>query len=108
MTGMEFYGHVNTLEQFFSYGPDGQLRYRPWNRNYSTVHPDREPGTDMNSVAFTIRGGEYFQVMEELDKSEGRGGVRPAGNFMDDRGDGTEPGRHRRRSRQQPAPDGHQ
>lgn len=84
MTGMEtFYGHVNTLEQFFSYGPDGKLAFSPFNTNYGTVHPDREPGTGKNAVEFTLEDGEFFQVREDIDKSEGRGGTNPAGNFLD-------------------------
>lgn len=83
MGPMKFFGHVNSLEQFFSHDEDGKLRYKPWNTYYSTVHPDTEPGTGPDAVSFEIGPKEYFTVFEEIDKSEGRMGTRRAGNFLD-------------------------
>lgn len=80
---MEFFGHVNTLEQFFSYGPDGKLVFDPWNTAYGTVHPDTKLGSSKNAVVFTLESGEFFQVRGDIDMSEGRGGTRAAGNFLD-------------------------
>lgn len=78
-----FHGHVNTLEQFFSYGADGKLVFAPWNTNYGTVRADRELGTGKDDVEFVLEDGEFFQVREDIDKSEGRMGAKPAGNFLD-------------------------
>ncbi len=63
MTGMEtFYGHVNTLEMFFSYGADGKLKFEPFNNAYGAVHPDAGPGTGINDVELVLNDGEFFQV----------------------------------------------
>lgn len=84
MVGAEtFYGHVSTLEMFFSYGADGELVFSPWNVNYGTVHPAREPGTGKDDVEFTLEDGEFLQVCEDIDMTEGRMGTKPAGNFLD-------------------------
>lgn len=59
-----FYGHVNTLERFFSYdGPGGTLRFSPWNNAYGAVHPDPVPGTGENDVELILNDGEFFQVL---------------------------------------------
>lgn len=34
-------------------------------------------------LLFTLEDGEFFQVREDIDKSEGRMGTKPAGNFFD-------------------------
>ncbi|MET4143841.1 hypothetical protein [Arthrobacter sp. UYCo732] len=56
------YGHVNTLEMFFSYGPDGKLKFEPFNNAYGAVHPDAGPGTGINDVELVLNDGEFFQV----------------------------------------------
>jgi hypothetical protein len=71
-----FYGRVNTLEQFFSYGPDGKLRFEPFNISYGTVHPTSGPGTGKDDVELVLNEGEFFQVWDH-----NRG--YPAGNFLD-------------------------
>lgn len=77
ITGMEtFYGRVNTLEMFFSYGPDGKLQFKPFNTAYGTVHPTAGPGTDINDVELVLNDGEYFQVSGFYRASDG-------GNFLD-------------------------
>ncbi|MFB9713962.1 hypothetical protein [Arthrobacter methylotrophus] len=76
MTGMEtFYGHVNTLEMFFSYGPDRELKFAPFNNAYGAVHPDAGPGTGINDVELVLNDGEYFQVSGFYRASDG-------GNFL--------------------------
>jgi hypothetical protein len=63
MAGMEtFYGHVNTLEMFFSYGPDGTLTFEPFNVAYGSVHPNGGPGTGINDVELVLNDGEFFEV----------------------------------------------
>lgn len=69
------YGHVNTLERFFSYGPDGQLKFEPFNNAYGAVHPDAGPGTGINDVELVLNDGEYFQVRGFYRASDG-------GNFL--------------------------
>ncbi|WP_427019356.1 hypothetical protein ACQCSX_21940 (plasmid) [Pseudarthrobacter sp. P1] len=74
-----FYGHVNTLEQFFSYGPDCALRFEPFNDAYGTVHPDSAPGTGKYDVELILNDGEYFQVQD----ASGDVSRRRGGNFLD-------------------------
>jgi len=77
MADMEtFYGHVNTLERFFSYGPDGQLKFEPFNIAYGTVHLTAGPGTGINDVELVLNDGEFFQVRAFYRASDG-------GNFLD-------------------------
>lgn len=71
-----FYGRVNTLEMFFSYGPDGKLKFKPFNTAYGTVHPSAGPGADINDVELVLNDGEYFQVTGFYRASDG-------GNFLD-------------------------
>jgi hypothetical protein len=76
MTGMEtFYGRVNTLEMFFSYGPDGTLKFEPFNSAYGMVHPMLGPGTGINDVELVLNDGEYFRVSGFYRASDG-------GNFL--------------------------
>ncbi|QOD06024.1 hypothetical protein [Pseudarthrobacter sp. BIM B-2242] len=91
-----FRGHVQAPEYMFS-TEDGKTVFRPINDHYATVRPgDAAPrstpfGTglaglrspDPVSVEFDRNDGEFFQVREEIDKSEGRMGTKPAGNFLD-------------------------
>lgn len=70
-----FYGHVNTLERFFSYGPDGKLKFEPFNNAYGAVHPDAGPGTGINDVELVLNDGEFFQVRGFYSASDG-------GNFL--------------------------
>lgn len=80
MTCMEiFYGHVRTLERFFSYGPDGKLLFEPFNDAYGTVHPDSGPGTGKDDVELVLKDGEYFHVW---DTTSGIG-RRSEVNFLD-------------------------
>jgi len=67
----------------FSTGDDGRTVFSPINDHYGTVRSAEGPGTSALSVEFDLNDGEYFQVREEIDKSEGRMGTRPAGNFLD-------------------------
>jgi hypothetical protein len=77
MTDMEtFYGHVRTLERFFSYGPDGKLKFDPFNTAYGMVHPQAGPGTDKDDVELVLNDGEYFRVSGFYRASDG-------GNFLD-------------------------
>jgi hypothetical protein len=76
-----FHGTVNTLERFFSY-KDGTLRFSPFNTAYGTVHPSNGPSDDINAVTLEVGEDEYFEVQEEIDKTEGRRGRRPGGNFL--------------------------
>jgi hypothetical protein len=76
MTDMEtFYGHVRTLEMFFSYGPDGKLKFSPFNTAYGMVHPSAGPGTDINDVELVLNDGEFFKVSGFYRASDG-------GNFL--------------------------
>ncbi|WP_230854509.1 hypothetical protein [Arthrobacter terrae] len=70
-----FYGNVSTLERFFSYGPDGQLQFEPFNDAYGAVHPDSGPGTGENDVELVLNDGEFFQVRGFYRASDG-------GNFL--------------------------
>lgn len=70
-----FYGHVRTLEMFFSYGPDGKLKFEPFNNAYGAVHPDAGPGTGLNDVELVLNDGEFFQVHGYYRASDG-------GNFL--------------------------
>jgi hypothetical protein len=77
-----FYGSVQGLASMFTV-EDGKTVFRPWNDHYGTVRPSDEPGTSAMSVEFDLNDGEFFQVREQIDKSEGRLGTKPAGNFLD-------------------------
>lgn len=80
MSAMEiFYGHVRTLEMFFSYGPDGKLLFKPFNDAYGTVHPGNGPGTGKDDVELVLNDGEYFQVWDVTRRI----GERPEVNFLD-------------------------
>jgi hypothetical protein len=71
--------------------------FRPFNDYYGTVYPGDapvRPAREQNGlsglsappargVEFDLHDGEFFQVREEIDKSEGRMGTRAAGNFLD-------------------------
>lgn len=92
-----FYGYVQAPASMFSTGDDGRTVFEPINDHYGTVHPGqaaprRTPyrsglaglsTPDPVSVVFDLNDGEFFQVREEIDKSEGRMGTREAGNFLD-------------------------
>lgn len=71
-----FYGRVNTLEMFFSYGADGKLKFAPFNTAYGMVHPSAGPGADKNDVELVLNDGEFFQVSGFYSASDG-------GNFLD-------------------------
>lgn len=77
-----FHGVVRTLETFFSYDKDGNLKFKPFNTAYAAVHPTSGPSDDPNAVTLELVEGEYFEVREEIDKTEGRLGTRPGGNFL--------------------------
>jgi hypothetical protein len=70
-----FYGRVNTLEMFFSYGADGKLKFAPFNTAYGMVHPSTEPGTDINDVELVLNDGEFFEVRGFYSAADG-------GNFL--------------------------
>lgn len=70
-----FYGHVRTLEMFFSYGPDGKLKFEPFNNAYGIVHPGAGPGTGKDDVELVLNDGEFFQVSGFYRASDG-------GNFL--------------------------
>ncbi|WP_139187270.1 hypothetical protein [Pseudarthrobacter chlorophenolicus] len=74
-----FYGHVRTLEMFFSYDPDGKLLFKPFNDAYGTVHPDIGPGTGKDDVELVLNDGEYFHVW---DTTMFRIGERSEVNFL--------------------------
>lgn len=92
-----FNGYVQAPASMFSTGDDGRTVFSPINDHYGTVYPgdaaDRPTPyrtglsglstPDPASVEFDLNDGEFFQVREEIDKSEGRMGTRPAGNFLD-------------------------
>ncbi|HEX9227565.1 MAG TPA: hypothetical protein VF885_13055 [Arthrobacter sp.] len=92
-----FYGYVQAPASMFSTGDDGATVFSPINDYYGTVYPgdaaDRPAPyrtrlsglstPDPVSVEFDLNDGEFFQVREEIDKTEGRMGTRPAGNFLD-------------------------
>jgi hypothetical protein len=71
-----FYGHVRTLEMFFSYGPDSKLKFEPFNNAYGIVHPGAGPGTGKDDVELVLNDGEFFQVSGFYRASDG-------GNFLD-------------------------
>lgn len=91
-----FRGYVQAPARMFS-TESGVTVFRPINDHYATVHPGtpapRPAGHDTGLsglrpldpviVEFDLNDGEFFQVQEEIDKSEGRMGTRPAGNFLD-------------------------
>ena len=97
MAGMKtFRGYVQAPASMFSI-KDGKTVFRPINDHYGTVRPG-EPAPrsapfgaglaglrspDPVNVEFDLNDGEFFQVREEIDKSEGRMGTKPAGNFLD-------------------------
>ncbi|HEX9089543.1 MAG TPA: hypothetical protein VF867_18780 [Arthrobacter sp.] len=74
-----FYGQVRTLEQFFSYGPDGRLKFKPFNIAYGTVHPTAGPGTGIDDVELLLNDGEFFQFWDYNDGYTGH----PSENFLD-------------------------
>jgi hypothetical protein len=74
-----FYGHVRTLEQFFSYGPDGQLKFEPFNIAYGTVHPSSGPGDGKDSVELVLNDGEFFQFWDYNNGYVGH----PSENYLD-------------------------
>ena len=91
-----FHGYVQAPASQFRI-EDGVTVFRPFNDHYGTVYPGpapipraEEPGwlsglskPPARNVEFDLNDGEYFQVREEIDKSEGRMGTKPAGNFLD-------------------------
>ena len=90
-----FYGYVQAPASQFKI-VDGKTVFRPFNDHYATVRPGEAPpqpawagglsglsAPPAVSVEFDLNDGEFFQVREEIDKSEGRMGTRPAGNFLD-------------------------
>lgn len=92
-----FCGYVQAPASMFSTGGDGKTVFKPINDHYGIVNPgDAAPRLtpyrtglaglstpDPVSVLFDLNDGEFFQVREEIDKTEGRMGTRPAGNFLD-------------------------
>lgn len=74
-----FYGHVRTLEQFFSYGTDGKLKFEPFNTAYGTVHPRTGPGTGKDDVELVLNDGEFFQFWDYNGGNTGH----PSVNFLD-------------------------
>lgn len=91
-----FHGHVKAPARMFS-TENGVTVFRPINDHYAIVHPGKAApsaaGSDTGlsglrspdpvNVEFDLNDGEFFQVREEIDKSEGRMGTKPAGNFLD-------------------------
>lgn len=91
-----FHGYVQAPDSQFR-SEDGETVFRPINDYYGTVHPGPAPvpraeeqtwlsglrTPAARKVEFELNDGEYFQVREEIDKSEGRMGTKPAGNFLD-------------------------
>ncbi|MBT2523525.1 hypothetical protein J7E80_21700 [Arthrobacter sp. ISL-28] len=80
--GTTFYGYVQADSRSFRTTSNGRAVFEPINSFYGTVHPTAQPGSGDLAVEFDLVDGEYFQVREEIDKSEGRMGTRPAGNFL--------------------------
>lgn len=76
-----FHGHVPANKTSFHTGADGIERFEPMNTAYATVTPGPAPDRTL-AVELELADGEFFQVREDLDKSEGRGGTSPAGNFL--------------------------
>lgn len=79
-TMQTFYGHVRTLEMFFSHDEDGQLLFKPFNDAYGTVHPGRGPVTGKDDVELVLHDGEYFYVW---DTTPLRFGQKSQVNFLD-------------------------
>ena len=79
-TMQTFYGHVRTLEMFFSHDEDGHLLFKPFNDAYGTVHPDSGPGTGKDDVELVLNDGEYFHVW---DTTMFRIGQKSQVNFLD-------------------------
>lgn len=91
-----FHGHVQAPDSQFR-TENGKTVFRPINDYYGTVHPGPAPVPRVEeqawpsglrtpparNVEFDLNDGEFFQVREEIDKSEGRMGTKPAGNFLD-------------------------
>lgn len=91
-----FHGYVQAPDSQFR-TDDGKTVFRPINDYYGTVHPGPAPvpraeeqswlsglsRPPARNVQFDLNDSEYFQVREEIDKSEGRMGTKPAGNFLD-------------------------
>lgn len=97
MAGMKtFRGYVKAPASMFR-TENGKTVFRPINDYYAAVTPGDAPARsarydtglpglsapDPVSVEFDLNEGEFFQVREEIDKSEGRMGTKPAGNFLD-------------------------
>ncbi|WP_427019331.1 hypothetical protein ACQCSX_22505 (plasmid) [Pseudarthrobacter sp. P1] len=77
-----FFGYVKAPERMFSTGPCGEVVFAPINNAYGTIHPMTAPGRGDFDCILVLEDGEFFQVLEELDKSEGRQRSSPAGNFL--------------------------
>lgn len=91
-----FHGYVQAPASQFRI-EDGATVFRPFNDHYGTVYPGPAPvpraeeqswlsglsKPPARNVEFDLNDGEYFQVREEIDKSEGRMGTKAAGNFLD-------------------------
>lgn len=78
-----FYGYVQAdSRSFWSHRPDIAKTFHPINTHYGTVHPTEGPGDSLWAVEFELHPGECFQVREDIDMTEGRGGTLPAGNFL--------------------------
>lgn len=91
-----FHGYVQAPASQFRI-EDGKTVFQPINDYYGAVHPGSAPAPrpeeqswlsglstpDGRNVEFDLNDGEYFQVREEIDKSEGRRGTKAAGNFLD-------------------------
>jgi hypothetical protein len=61
---------------------DGDV-FRPINTSYGIFHPTVTLGFGkLDAYLPPLEYGEYFQVREEFDKSEGRRGTGAAGNFL--------------------------
>ena len=77
-------GTVNAPESMFRTDPDGTVRFKPFNdacgafRTTDHLDPD-----DRNACILTLEDGEYFQVLEDTNKSDGFGPRSAAGNYLD-------------------------
>lgn len=77
------HGYVNAREASFSTDRDGRVRYSPLFPQEMPIYLTDELGDGPNHFRLPIYDGEFFQVLEDTDKSEGRGPRSAAGNYLE-------------------------
>ncbi|MCU6481962.1 hypothetical protein [Arthrobacter sp. A2-55] len=78
MSNSPTFGHVNADARSFRDGA-----FRPINTSHGVFHPDIVLGAaKLDATLPPLGPGEFFEVLEEIDKTEGLRGTRGAGNFL--------------------------